>query len=156
MIFVCLKASVSPSEKRFRFVRYKPVGVRKDEVGRKCAVINHDDSVFTHYLKHKEIIIQQLTARQCPAGRNCIEYRRKDQAVRLCEHFKNFFQLTDNRFFYKGLFCNQTKSYQKVSVLRPLDCPDSRNSCIGCDRLVNIIGIPYPEKSRSHLVCREI
>ncbi len=135
-------------------MRDKPVGVRRDEVGHKGPVINHDDSVFTNNLTYKEIIIQQLTARQCPVGRNCIEYCRKDQAVRLCEHFKNFFQLTESRFFHKGLFCDKSKNYQKVSVLRPLDCPYSRASCLGCERLVNIIGIPFSEKTNSHLVCR--
>lgn len=136
-------------------MRDKPVVIQKNEVGSQHTSINHDNSLFFSNLNHNEIVIQQLSAGQCPVGRNCIEYHRPDQSSRRCEYFKNFFQLTESRFFHKGLFCDKSKNYQKVSVLRPLDCPDSRNSCLGCERLVNIIGIPYSENTNSHLVCRK-
>ena len=134
-------------------MKYQPVIIKKDKEGDQFIIINDSSSVFENNLSENENIIDQLYSEHCPINRNCIDYIEKDQVSRFCGHFKNLFQLTENEFSYEGLFCNKSKKYYNTSVLKPLNCPIPKDSCLGCDRLINIKAIPYPEKSHCHVVC---
>ena len=134
-------------------MKYKATIFKNDEGGDEYIIINEDGSVFKNNLNDNEIIIYQISSVFCPTNRNCIEYNETDKTSRLCKHFTNFFQLTKDLFFYKGLFCNKSKSYHSVSVIKPLNCPVFKNSCLECKYLYNINGIPYPEKSNCHIIC---
>ena len=134
-------------------MKYKQILLKNDKDGKQYIITNDDSSAFKPNLSDSEIIIGQLFSENCPINRNCIDYSEKDRSSRFCGHFINLMQLTYNVFSPEGLFCSKSKMYHSVSVLKPFNCPLSRDSCIMCDELVNIKAIPYPEKSNCHVVC---
>jgi len=134
-------------------MKYKPVIIKKDKDGDQFIIRNDDGSVFENNLRDIEVIIDQLLSEYCPINRNCIDYIEKDKASRICGHFKNLFQLDENVFSDESIFCEKSKKYHTLSVLKPLNCTVSKDSCLGCEKILDIKAIPYPEKSHSHVVC---
>ncbi len=116
-------------------MKYKPIVFEKDKDGDQYIIIDH------------------LSAEHCPIDRVCIDYIEKDNVSILCEHFTSLFQLDDNQFSHEGLYCNKKKKYCEVTALKPVKCQISRDSCLECEKLLNVIIDPYPEKSNCHVVC---
>ena len=135
-------------------MKYKQIIFKKDKQGDQYIIVNDDSSAFKSNLSDNEIIIRQLTSENCPIKRSCIEYIEADRFSRFCGHFINLMQLASNIFSPEGLFCSRSKKYHGVSVLKPLKCPNSKDSCLVCDDLANVKALPHPEKSNCHVVCK--
>jgi len=132
---------------------YKPILFKRDKDGSQYAIVNTDNSAFAPNLSDNEIAIDVLSAGDCPINLSCIYYTSEDKVSIICEHFTSLLQLADNKFSHEGLYCNKNKKYCEVAVLKPVNCPDDRDSCLECEKLLNIITDPYPEKSNCHTVC---
>lgn len=137
-------------------MKYQPFLFENNKDSDQYIILNDDNSNFNVNLKDNEVIIRQLSAAHCPADRICIGYKEKYKASVLCKHFINLFQISEKVFSPDSLFCDRTKRYCEVKTLMPVKCPAGKNNCLKCKKLVNIIAIPYPEKSNCHVVCDEM
>ena len=129
---------------------YKPIIFERNKDGNQYAIINDDGPSFKTNLNDNEILIKELSHSSCPLKRNCIDYAIVDiygKISILCENFKEIFR---SEF---SIFCSKSDKYIDVSTLKPFCCPNSRENCMGCNNLINIVAKPYPEKSNCHVVC---
>ena len=132
---------------------YKPILFKKDKDANQYIIINNDNSVFKPNLNDNEILLDQLRSKDCPIKLDCIDNVWDKRASKYCEHFKDFFQIAHNHYSYDSFFCNKDRMYKEVSKLKPVNCPNGKDSCIGCEKFVKIEAKPYPEKSNCHVVC---
>ncbi len=135
---------------------YKPILFKKDKDGNQYAIINDDDSAFAPNLSDNEIAIGILSSAYCPFGQYCIDNFLVKGLSIYCEHFKNFFQIDPDHYSYEGFYCNKDGKYKEVSELKPINCPNGNDSCIGCKKIIKVVTKPYPEKSNSHVVCNAV
>ncbi len=132
---------------------YKPIFFKRDKDGNQYAIINDDNSAFKPNLNDNEILLDKLTSKYCPIRRYCIDSVMVKGVNIYCEYFKGFFQIAPDHYSYESFFCNKDGKYKDVAKLEPVNCPNGKDNCLGCEKIIKIVAIPYPEKSNCHVVC---
>ena len=98
-------------------------------------------------------MMSNLSSDTCPIGRYCINNYLVKGLSLYCEHFEGFFPINSDYFSFNSFYCKKDERYKEISKLEPDDCPNGKESCLGCEKIIRVEAKPYPEKSHCYIVC---